>query len=168
MRFVLTALVWLFMVGGLGLYIHERDRRKPPEIQAAAPKTARMEDFTLEITPTFTTEADPFALRGEAAASATLVVKLAERELFRGERPLAAGETVSVHPVPGLVLGRNELYLRATPPLEETHKDNAVRVRLLQGNREVLDETLWGRGGANVAGTIPFTLTGAPEAGHEH
>jgi len=168
MRFVLTVLVWLIMVGGLSLYIHERDRRKPPEIKAPATEAARMEDYTLEITPTFSTEPDPFALRGDPAASATLVVRLGERELFRSEQALPAGETVSVHPVAGLIVGPNELYLRASPSLNEARMDHAVRVRLLQGNRVVFDETLWGRSGVNVAGTIPFTLTETPEDKHAH
>jgi len=40
-------------------------------------------------------------------------------------------------------------------------------VRLLQGNREVFDETLWGPGGANVAGAIAFTLDAPAEAEHD-
>ena len=126
-----------------------------------------MDDYALEITPTFSPEPDPFALQGDPDASATLVVRLGERELFRSERALPAGKTVSVPAVAGLVVGHNELYLQASPPLSEALMDHAVRVRLLQGNREIFDQTLWGSSGAKVTGTIPFILTKSAEAGHD-
>ena len=168
MRIALTALIWLIMVGGLTLYIQQRDRRLPPAIRTPATGAAPMEKYSLEITPTFSPETDPFALQGDPAASATLLVRLGERELFRSEQALPAGKTVSVHAVAGLVVGHNELYLQATPPLSEALMDHAVRVRLLQGNRELFDHTLWGLSGAKVAGTIPFTLEKSAEAGHDH
>jgi hypothetical protein len=168
MRFALTILIWLVMVGGLAFYIAQRDRRPPAEVRAATQEAAPMENFTLEITPTFATAADPYTLHGDHAAAATLVVRLGERELYRSDQPLPAGVAVAVHPVAGLVVGRNELYLRASPPISEALLDHAVRVRLLQGSRVVLDETLWGKSGASVAGAIPFNLTGTAEAGHDH
>jgi hypothetical protein len=168
MRIVLTALIWLLMIGGLGLYIQQRDRRQPSHIQTPSPQAAPMEAYTLEITPTFSPQPDPFALRRDPAASATLVVRLGERELFRSEQALPAGRTIAVQPVAGLVAGRNELYLQASPPLSEALLDHAVRVRLRHGKREVFDATLWGESGANVAGSIPFTLEGSAGAGHDH
>ena len=164
MRFVLVAAIWVILVGGLALYTYQRDRRQPPPIVQAESREAPMEALTLEITPTFTTAADPFALKGDPAAAATLVVRAGDRELYRSDKPLPAGVTVSVHPVAGLVTGRNEIYLRAVPPGEPL--DHAVRLRLLQGGRVVLDQTLWGQKGAIVAGSIPFTLTGTGEAEH--
>lgn len=168
MRFALTALIWLIMVGGLTFYIQQRDRRLPTPVRTPAAEAAPGEDYTLEITPTFSPESDPFALQGDPAASASLLVRLGERELFRSERALPPGKTVSLYKVAGLVAGHNELYLHASPPVSEALMDHAVRVRLLQGNRELFDQTLWGLSGARVAGTIPFTLDKSGEAGHDH
>ena len=167
MRFALVALIWLVLVGGLALYTYERERRQPPDLAALVTREAPAEAYTLEITPSFATAADPFALQGEAEAGATVLVRLGERELFRRDKPIAAGVTVSVHPVAGLVVGLNEIYLRAVPPLGYP-LDHAVRARLLQGGRVLLDQTLWGEKGAIVSGTIPFELTATGEAGHEH
>jgi hypothetical protein len=168
MRFALTALIWLTMVGGLNLYIQQRDRRLPPAMPAPVAEAAPMEEYTLEITLTFSPQPDPFALQSDPAAAAALVVRLGKRELFRSEQALSAGRPLVVHPVAGLVVGRNELYLRASPPASEALLDHAVRVRLRQGNRELFDQTLWGVSGANVAGTIPFTLEKHVEGGHDH
>lgn len=167
MRFALTALAWLLMFGGLGLYIQLRDRHRPAPIQAPARQVVTRQDFTLEITPTFSPEPDPFALQDPTTTAAPLVVRTAERELFRAAR-LEPGVPVRVHPVNGLVEGRNELYLQAQPPLSEADRDHAVRVRLLRNGQVVVDQTLWGQSGANVAGTIPFTLSKVPEESHDH
>ena len=167
MRFALVAFIWLGLVGGFALYSHERQRRQPAPVAEAVSHAAPEEAYTLELTPSFATASDPFALQGEPGVSATLVARLGERELFRSDRPLAAGVTVAVHPVPGLVAGANEIYVRAVPPHGEV-LDHALRVRLLQGRRVVLDETLWGEKGASVSGAVPFTLTPGQEAGHGH
>ena len=168
MRIALTALIWLIMVGGLTLYIQQRDRRLPPAIQAPVVEAASREDYLLEITPTFSPVPDPFALQGDPSAAASLVVRTGERELFRSEQALPAGKPIAVPAVTGLVVGHNELYLQASPPASEALLDHAVRVRLLQGARVVFDQTLWGVSGATVAGTIPFTLEKNVEAGHDH
>ncbi|MGE4543189.1 MAG: hypothetical protein AB7D06_03665 [Pedobacter sp.] len=168
MRFILTALIWLLMLGGLSLYIYQRDRHAPVAIQAPITHEVAGQDYLLEITPTFSPESDPFALRGDAGDATSLVVRTAQRELFRAEGELERGVPVRVQPVRGLVEGRNELYVQAQPPLGESHRDHAVRVRLLRGNRVVVDETIWGQKGASVAGTIPFTLTATAEDAHDH
>jgi hypothetical protein len=168
MRFVLTALIWLLMLGGLSLYIYQRDRHAPVPVQAPVTHEVSSQDFILEITPTFSPELDPFALQGDADDATSLVVRTAQRELFRAEGGLERGVTVRVQPVRGLVEGRNELYLQAQPPVGEAHRDHAVRVRLVQGNRVVVDETIWGQSGANVTGTVPFTLTATAEDAHDH
>lgn len=167
MRFALVALIWLVLVGGLTLYMQERDRHQAPRIAEPVTQAAPVEAYTLELTPSFATATDPYALTGEPGAEATLLARLGARDLYRSDRPLTAGVTVSVHPVPGLVLGHNEIYLRAVPPPGEA-LDHALRVRLLQGGRVILDQTLWGEKGANVSGSVPFTLKPAAEAEHGH
>lgn len=167
MRFALVALIWLILVGGLALYMQERERRQPPQMAQPMTQAAPVEAYTLELTPSFATAPDPFALAGDADAGATLLVRLGERELYRSDKPLPPGVTVTLHPVPGLVLGHNEIYLRAVPPRGEA-LDHALRVRLLQGGRVILDQTLWGEKGANVSGSVPFTLAATGEAEHGH
>lgn len=166
MRFTLTALAWLLMLGGLSLYIHQRDRQKPAPLQAPLQQGLSDQEFTLELTATFSPEADPFALQGDAA-TAPLVVRTAAQELYRAAS-LEPGVALRVNPVPGLVEGRNELYVQAQPPISEAGRDHALRVRLLQDSQVLVDQTLWGQGGSSVAGAIPFTLEAHGEEPHEH
>lgn len=166
MRFTLTALAWLLMLGGLSLYIHQRDLQKPAPLQAPVQEGLSAREFTLEVTATFSPEADPFALQGDDTA-APLVLRTATQELYRAAA-LEPGVVVQINPVHGLLEGRNEIYVQAQPPVSEAGRDHAVRVRLLQSSRVLVDQTLWGQGGASVSGTIPFTLKTHGEAPHEH
>lgn len=167
MRFFLVAAIWLVLIGGLALYTYQRERLQPPPVAVEALREAPMEELTLELTPSFTTAADPFALKGEPAASATLLVRAAERELFRSDKPLPAGVTQTLHPVPGLVVGLNEIYVRAVPQQGEA-LDHALRVRVRQGGKVLLDQTLWGEKGALVTGALPFELKEGGEGSHGH
>lgn len=166
MRFLLVATIWLVLIGGLSLYSYQRDRRKPPPAVPEKLTEAPAQAYKLELTPIFATAADPFALKGGTNQAATLLVRVADREIYRSDRSLPAGVAKSITPVPGLVLGHNEIYVRAVPPQGET-RDHALRVRLMQGGRVIADQTLWGEKGAVVAGSVPFELTGAGEGSHE-
>lgn len=159
MRFVLAALVWLVMLGGLGLFVAQRDRYAFAPQEAPARQLAPGEELSLEITTTFSPQADPFALEGDEGGGAPLVVRNAARELFRGEG-MEPGIPFRVHPIPGLSEGLNEIFLRAKPPLAESEKNHAVRVRILRDGEVVADQTLWGTGGAGIAGNIIFNLKG--------
>lgn len=165
MRFFLVAAIWLVLVGGLALYTYQRDRMQHAVVAAEPVREAQGESLTLELTPSFTTSADPYALEGRDA-KATVLVRAADRELFASDNPIPAGVTRTVHPVQGLVLGLNEIYVRAVPPQGEA-KDHALRVKLLRGGEVLLDRTLWGEKGAVVAGSIPFELKESGGGVHE-
>lgn len=168
MRFIFSALIWLVLIGGLSLYLGQRDAvigpTDPPKAQPAPAQAG----YALEITPTFGAAADPFALQDNNQPPSTLLVRLAGHEIYRGGEPLARGESLRIDPVQGLAAGANELYLEASPSLEEAHLAHALRIRVLREGVPVLDRTLWSEAGAKVAGTILFTLETAAEASHDH
>lgn len=168
MRFLLTALIWLVLIGGLSFYIHQRDTRIIPQGRAKAAVEVAGADYLLEVTPTFGVEPDPFALLDEGQAAATLLVRLGGRDIYRGEQPLARGEALRIGPVEGLVVGNNEFYLEASPPFEEAHLSHALRVRLLHAEVVQLDQTLWSAAGGKVSGTLAFILEPAVETDHDH
>ena len=168
MRFIMVALIWLILIGGLSFYIQQRDSRIIPKAQAQISVELDSAAFALEVTPTFGAEADPFALLDEGQSPATLVVRLGGQDIYRGEQPLARGETLRIEPLQGLVVGNNELFFDASPAFEESHLTHALRVRLLRGGVTQLDRTLWSEAGAKVSGTIDFTLEEAAETDHDH
>lgn len=167
MRFILTALIWLVLIGGLSFYIYQRDARIIPRAQAKVAVEVAAAGYLLEVTPTFGAEPDPFALQDDGQAPATLLVRLGGQDIYRGEQPLARAEVLRIEQVSGLVEGKNELYFEASPPFEEAHLSHALRVRLLRDGVEQLDQTLWADAGGKVSGTVIFTLEPTAEVGHD-
>lgn len=168
MRFVLTTLIWVVIVGGLSLYIHQRDNRIVTRSESKIDMGLAANEYMLEITPTFGTEIDPFALVEEGQSPATLIVRLGGSNIHHSAQPLARGETLRIGPVEGLIVGMNELYVQASPPLEEAHINHALRLRLLHNNVLEVDQTLWSEAGGKVSGTVSFVLEQAAETDHEH
>lgn len=168
MRLILTALVWLLIVGGLSLYIRQRDAHLVAPAKAHIAARVQGENYALEITPTFGAEADPFALQDEGPKPSTLLVRLGGLDIFRQDQPLARGETLRIAPLEGLLAGQNELFFEASPSFEESHLAHALRVQLLRDGVELFDRTLWSEAGAKVTGSLDFLLQQPAEAPHDH
>ena len=170
MRFVLSIVVWLIIVGGLVFYMHQREDTTgslPPIIE---PKAAEV-SYSLVLTPTFSIEPDPFAIRlDDQTESPALLVRLGDREILRIADRLEAGDPIRIDPIPGLMMGVNEFYIEANPPLESTQKSRAIRIQVFQNERVASDTTLWSEPGAKVNGTFRFEIA-QPEkekSDHEH
>ena len=67
-----------------------------------------------------------------------------------------------------LIAGFNEFYVKASPPMSESHLDHGLRVRLLENGSALVDRTLWAEGGAVVAGTVSLTLGSEKGGSHDH
>lgn len=163
MRLALAVLIWLMFVGGLGLYTHYRDAtvrasRPMVEIQTAEG------DYAIEITTTFAVEPDPFAIQtDELGQQPALVVRLGQREILKITDRLEAATPIRVEPLLGLVEGTNEIYLEASPPLEQVGKSQAVRVQILRDGQTIANQTFWSSPGGKVADTMRFELAIAKE-----
>lgn len=168
MRIALAVLIWLVFVGGLGLYTHHRDATvlvsgPGVEIQAAEG------NYALEITTTFTVEPDPFALQtDELREQPALVVRLGEREILKRTDRVEAVTPIRLEPLLGLVEGTNEIYLEASPPLEQAGNSQAVRVQILRNGQSVAEQTFWSAPGGKVADTMRFELGTVREAEEDH
>lgn len=161
MRFFLVLIIWIAFVGGVSLYVAKREAVQP----VAEPKVAPAgSNFALEVTTSFDVAPDPFAL--EETDPAGIVIRGGGRDLARRDR-LEAGTTLRIEPVPGLIEGRNELYVEASPPLSEANRPHALRVRVLRGGAVVAERIVWAEPGSRVASTLVFDTTGGDSA-REH
>ena len=172
MRIILAALIWVLFIGGL--LLHMASRQSVPVAQATLPgeeATNSPSHYTLEITPGFSAAPDPFALVTEAGERAPLLtVRMGGRTLLRVEEEMAAGVPIPLSPVEGLAAGENEIYIQASPPVEEAGKSHALRVRILDEGIPLAEKTFWSAPGGAVGGTFAFTLaeTEEREDGHGH
>jgi hypothetical protein len=68
----------------------------------------------------------------------------------------------------GLVLGDNEIYFQASPPIEEADKHHAIRLQILLKNQIIAEKTFWSSSGGNLSGTFLFTLTPLQDTKENH
>ena len=160
MRPMVAALIWIVLVGGLTLYTHMREPAKA--FKTIAPRTVEGV-FALEITPSFTAEPDPFALRGDTERGApALTIRVNGKEAVRVTDRTEPGRPIRVEPVPGLVQGDNEIYLEVNPPLSAGSGSHAVRVSLLQEGRTLKERTFWSEPGSRIAETFRVKTPAGP------
>ncbi len=154
MRFVLVILIWLLIVGGLGSYFSHRDRGQPLQSAASVEMAAVAETYDLFVTPTFGVEADPFALDADAAVENAFLVQLNGQKIPIDIENIQRGVRVSQASLANLNQGINEVYVKASPPMTESHLEHGVRVVLTQAGKPVVDQTIWSSSGGVVSGTV--------------
>lgn len=167
MRFVLVILIWILIVGGLGSYFSHRDRGQPLHPAASVESIAAAEIYDLIITPTFGVEADPFALDADAAMENAFLVQLNGQKILIATETFQRGVQVSQKSLKDLKQGINEIYIKASPPMAESHLEHGVRVVLTREDEPIVDQTIWSSSGGVVSGTVTFELEEA-ETVDEH
>lgn len=165
MRFILTAVIWLVILGGLWSYTRQRaaaeavvsfDNPGVEEVKAT---------YSLLLTPTFSLEPDPFALTSGDTGGAAVALRVNGVELPLAEESLQRGQTWTMQEVTGLVQGDNEIFIQASPPLAESGLEHGIRIRLLKSGVATVDSTVWSEQGSLVTGSVHFELE---PTRHEH
>ncbi len=167
MRPVLAILIWVVLVGGLTAHMHARQKSNPAVSHEVHEATGVL---TLEVTPTFDMEPDPFALQTDTQSAApALLLRVNGKEVLRRTERVERGMPIRVEPVPALIQGHNEIYLEANPPLEQADRSMAVRVRVFRDGQPVADQSVWSDAGSRIATAFPVEIAHekAPEA-HPH
>lgn len=167
MRFLLVMAIWMVIVGGLYRYIAWRDGAVATPAAEVAVARASSGEFSLELTPTFSLEEDPFALKSGEGADSPLEIRLNGRLLAIPAAELQRGRPFVVSAVDGILLGRNEIHVKASPPVAESALDHALRIRVLDRDVALVDHSIWGGDGELISGTVGFD-TKEKEAGHDH
>lgn len=166
MRFILTFFIWLIIVGGLWTYIHYRDNDIPATVNGTGLITADA-SVTIEITPTFNLERDPFALQSEIAETG-LMLHFNSINIAVLENNIQRGKTYRLENIKGLVHEQNNIFFQASPPLSESSLEQAVRIRVFINNTPTAEQTFWAGQGARISGNLRFTYLPEKEAGHDH
>ncbi len=166
MRFFLTIIIWIVILGGLFIYSRQRELAEA-RVQIQRPAITEARDaYTLQLTPTFSVESDPFALEIEEDTSSGVKLSLNGTPLPVAAKKLQRGVPWKLEGVDGLVMGNNEIYIQASPPLTEGSLEHGVRVQLLGSGAVVVDRTIWSNQGSLVSGTIHFQLEEEAHEGH--
>jgi hypothetical protein len=167
MRFVLTIIIWVVILGGLWSYSRQRQIAEAGIVRQTLTVVEVQELYTLQLTPTFSIEPDPFALQTADSNDGAVELRLNGITIPVAADSLQRGTPWTLKKVDGLVEGTNEIYVQASPPITESQLEHGVRVQLLKGEVAAVDSTLWSRQGSLVSGTIHFELKGKDDQ-HDH
>ncbi len=123
--------------------------------------------FSLEVTPTFSIEKDPFALQSEENSEAPIELRLNGNDIALPYDQIEQGRVLRIDNISGVLVGHNELYVKASPPLAESSLNHGIRLVLLENDAVIADKTIWGSHGALVSGSTSFE-TGLSGEDHDH
>ena len=168
MRFFLVALIWVVIVGGLWGYISNRDARRLQATPVASIDLSVTGNFSIEITPTFSTEQDPFALTTSQTEAQPIDISLNGSPLVLPTQEIMRGEMIRIESVSGVLAGHNEIYLNASPPISESNLEQGVRVKVYEDSTLLVDNTVWAEQGALVSGTVSFSHKRQEGDDHDH
>lgn len=167
MRFLLCIIIWVVFVGGLYLYVEQRDRSFVTESVAVAAVEKSKQRISIELTPTFSVEDDPFALQTEAK-KAPFDLSVNGIAVDIADLPINRGQTLFIRDLEVELGDHNEVFIKASPPVAESHMTHGIRLRLLGGDRVLVDQTIWSSGGGLVSGSVAFALNVTPETDRDH
>jgi len=166
---VIPLLIWAIGMGGLSLYMHEREVARAQDNAELMMQRTPEGTFGLDITLSFTAQPDSFGVEtDETEKPASLLVRLNGKEILRRDDEVAAGIPVLVEPVRGLVDGVNEFYVESSPPSGEAPRARAVRLRCFRDGKELTDRTNWTEAGANVSGAFSINFRTDPQREGSH
>ena len=168
MRYLLVIAIWIVIVGGMWMYTAQRDAAVP-QAQAAIPvKLITDKRFTIEITPTFSIENDPFALQTGDTPATPLEVRFNGSPLALPYDTISRGATIRIVDLGGILEGQNEIFVKASPPVAENMLEHGIRIRLYADNNLLTDQTVWSSQGSLVMGSANFHYAAAQEDDHDH
>ena len=168
MRIVWAAVIWVIFTGGLMGYMLQRDSVTPAPVKGI---TAAAADgaYTLVVTATFAAEPDPFALTATDDPPPALQVRMGSQVLLRKTDDVQPGQPMRVPLTKGLVVGANELFVKASPPIKTNAQAQAVRIQILRDGLTFVEQTYWAAPGENVSETFRFDIDDQQEdAEHDH
>jgi hypothetical protein len=167
MRFLLVALLWLVILGGLRMYFAEHQSKAVVPSVSTAPARASG-SYRLALTPTFSAEPDPFTLQTDTNKDTGVIIRINGQPVNLGDRTLRAGKVLLLEGLSGVNQGNNDIFVQASPPVTESTRSQGLRVQLFVDETPLLDTTLWSTEGALVSGTVPFAVPVSKEAAHDH
>jgi hypothetical protein len=146
----------------------QRDSVIPAPAQGITAAAARGA-YTLVVTATFAAEPDPFALTAGDDPPPALQVRMGSQVLLSRTDDIQPGQPMRVPLTKGLIVGANEIFVKASPPVETNVQAQAVRIQLLRDGLTFVEQTYWAAPGENVSETFRFDIDDQQEdTAHDH
>ena len=112
-------------------------------------------------------ETDPFALQTDDIEQQAIEVRINGSKINLPEE-IVRGKTLRIDEIPGILKGYNEIYVKASPPLDESELDHGIRLHVLKDGQSLVSDTIWSSQGALVSGSLNFSYGDAKEESHDN
>lgn len=161
-------IVWATIAGVMFFYNETRQyHAETVETISATVKAAA--SVTIEVTATFSAEKDPFALDVPGGSeSSPLILRLGDLTLIENADALKPGIPFIAGPLKSLKAGSRELYIEASPPIENGARHHALRIRIFGQGRLIAEKTFWAEPGGKITGVLPFNLKAVEYPGEKN
>ncbi|MGE4319793.1 MAG: hypothetical protein AB7E96_12925 [Deferribacterales bacterium] len=151
MRFLLTLAVWTVTAAVVLTFFVFRNT--PSGGHDGALKIAPDRDISIEITTTFSTEKDPFALNISDEKQKAFTVALDGKAVYEADTGIEKGEPLILKAV-NISDGQHEVMVTSAPV--SGSGDNAVRIRAVLDGIVLSDSTDWFTDGQEIVSVIRF------------
>jgi hypothetical protein len=149
MKFILTIAVWIVTAGIVFFFFAYRGTERAGEAVASF---AAEREITVEITTTFSTAEDPFALNiGEKSKGFTVL--LDGKKIYETDSAVTKGVAL-VLKAEHVADGKHEVTVNASPVSDGGA--NAVRMRALENGNEITGDTQWFDDGQEIVAALRF------------
>ena len=166
MRFLISFCIWIVIIGGLWLYTSQKSA--VTRLDVAPVNLAVQGSFSVELTPTFSVEEDPFALTIEDSPSPGIQLRLNGKQVPLPDLPVQRGQVIYIDGIDAVQKGHNDIYIQASPPVAESGLEHGIRVKILADGNVIGDDTTWSSGGALISESFHFEYSTGGEDNHDH
>lgn len=155
MRPLLVLVIAIAILGGIHVFLAaDRPTVRESAVHVQEQSTAR---YDLEVTLAFDAGPDAFSLSTADQPSSLFVQLNGQLVLERSDQVLATETPILVRDVPGVVVGRNELFVQASA-VNSTSRP-ALRLRILRGDEAIAEGSIWPDFGGFVQGTVTLEVS---------
>ena len=156
MRPLLVLIIAIVILGGVQAFLSSGadgpvTRPSAPTIEPSA-KT-----YDIELILTFNAGADAFSVEDSGDAPSLLVQLNGQKLLQRTDAIDLAESPLLLRDVTAVAVGRNELFVQASPATSGVPA--ALRVRILTGLDVLAETTLWAPSGGTLQGTLELEVS---------
>lgn len=149
MKFILTIAVWVVTAGIVFFFFAYRGTERTEHVQTFA---GEKREVTIDITTTFATAKDPFALDiGEKQRGFTVL--LDGKKIYETDSGVTKGVPLELKAA-GAADGTHEITVNASPVSDGGA--NAVRIRVLADGNVLSEDTQWFDDGQEIVAALRF------------
>ncbi len=168
MRIIAAILVWVVIIGLVVSFQNysEAQSQKSGQGHDTSIEMSQI-SYTLELTATFRPASDSFVLTASGSSIDPLQITMAGKSMVSAALELQPGKPLLTE-IDGIIVGRNELLVRAIVPRSYSETSQALRAVVYANGAVIAQDTFWSVPGGDITGTLYFEVKKEQVQHHGH